>query len=438
MKKIVTVLAVLFTLCIGMVAEAASIPTNRVPLHTYAYKRVDCYSSPNYRSKRGYIDPGDYVIVTKIQSDGWAYGSYPVNNGRSRTNRWFRINDLIANPGWRDSKSKRYSPTQKTAVYKRPNYKESIGWVNDNEELVVVSNGRDGRNTEGRQIVYKLNGGGYKMGWVPYWDCWDVSQLPNNNNNNNSNKVKGDVNGDGKVDNSDLQLLKNYLVGTSSAVFIKANADMNGDGKITTTDVSQLQLAINSGTRSTTATTTTTKANNWWYPVNNGKVQLGWGQLNRSRGMYHLGTDFVATNDKNVCATADGIIVNYGWNGSNGNYVIIKHPNALNGQTVYSFYAHLASVSDNVIGRKGKSIGRGVRLGVMGKTGEGAGNMVHLHFAIESQNAHPSGGVYGYYWRKMPGNKITLGTQRYNGKTYYYKGNTYYNPTYVLDNERLP
>lgn len=25
---------------------------------------------------------------------------------------------------------------------------------------------------EFRQVIYKLNNGGYKMAWVPYWDCW--------------------------------------------------------------------------------------------------------------------------------------------------------------------------------------------------------------------------------------------------------------------------
>ena len=171
MKKLLSAMVLGLALVVGIGAEAGSIPTNRVPLQTYAIKHVDCYLQPN-GTQKGYIDPGDYVIVTQIRSDGWAYGSYPV--GRGRTSRWFRANDLVSNVGF--ANQDRYSPKANTTVYRNPNYSQSMGSFNNNEAIVVVSD-----SGQSRQIIYKLsNGSGYKMGWVPYWDCWSAEQAGKN------------------------------------------------------------------------------------------------------------------------------------------------------------------------------------------------------------------------------------------------------------------
>lgn len=147
--------------------EAGSIPTNNVPLYTYAMKKVYCYKTAGGVQK-GWIDPGDYVIVTKIQSNGWAYGTYPTPSGR--VPRWFKINDLVAD---RNANYTRYSPTAKTNVYRESSHRNAMGWVNNNEVITVV-----GGSGNSRQIIYKVDGnGGYKMGWVPYWDCWTASQV---------------------------------------------------------------------------------------------------------------------------------------------------------------------------------------------------------------------------------------------------------------------
>lgn len=165
MKKVLSALVLGMALSTGFMAEAGSIPTNMVPLQTYAIKRVNCYLSPNGQQK-GWIDPGDYVIVQKIQN-GWAYGSYPV--GRNRVSRWFRADDLVYNT--RFTNQQRYSPKQNTYTYKDPNRKGIFGSFNNNETLTVVSD-----YGEQRQFIYKLNSGGYKMAWAPYWDCWTAEQ----------------------------------------------------------------------------------------------------------------------------------------------------------------------------------------------------------------------------------------------------------------------
>ena len=174
MKKI-GLLALGLAFALGVVAEAGSIPADRVPLQTYAVKKMNCYLQPNGVQK-GWIDPGDYVVVTQIRSDGWAYGSYPVGNGR--VSRWFRADDLVNNIGF--ANQERYSPKANTNTYTGPDHSRKFGSFNDNETLLVVS-----ESGESRQFIYKLNNGGYKMAWAPYWDCWDARQAGKQQVNNN-------------------------------------------------------------------------------------------------------------------------------------------------------------------------------------------------------------------------------------------------------------
>ena len=175
MKKI-GLLALGLALAIGVVAEAGSIPTDRVPLKTYAIKKVNCYLQPN-GTQKGWIDPGDYVEVTQIRSDGWAYGSYPV--GKGRISRWFRADDLVNNTGF--TNQERYSPKANTYTYTNPNHNKQFGSFNNNEPILVVSD-----SGQSRQVIYKLNSGGYKMAWAPYWDCWDARQAGKQQVNNNT------------------------------------------------------------------------------------------------------------------------------------------------------------------------------------------------------------------------------------------------------------
>lgn len=58
-------------------------------------------------------------------------------------------------------------------------------------------------------------------------------------------KGNGDVNGDGMVNDADVDLLKKYLINVVGDKDInKSNADVNGDGKVTLTDLSQLKTKI--------------------------------------------------------------------------------------------------------------------------------------------------------------------------------------------------
>ncbi len=52
-----------------------------------------------------------------------------------------------------------------------------------------------------------------------------------------TNVIKGDANGDGEVNVSDIVEIVNYIMGKTSANFVQAASDLNGDGEINVTDI---------------------------------------------------------------------------------------------------------------------------------------------------------------------------------------------------------
>lgn len=140
-----------------------------------------------------------------------------------------------------------------------------------------------------------------------------------------------------------------------------------------------------------------------------------WGKYYSAKKNYHLGLDIKSsTGDKNIYATADGTVVQTGWNSANGNTITLEHK--LNGSTIYSFYAHLSQINVS----KNTKVKRGQKIGVIGTTGSSSTG-VHLHFGITNQK---SAGTYGY--GSVSGN---IGTRA---------GYKFYNPKYVLQYGRLP
>lgn len=144
---------------------------------------------------------------------------------------------------------------------------------------------------------------------------------------------------------------------------------------------------------------------NWSWATNRG----GSGRV------YHLGIDIIGSND-NVHATASGSVAACGWNKANGNYVVLQHD--INGKKVYSFYAHLKKINTS----KGAKISMGATIGQVGNTGSSSAGK-HLHFAM--MDTLWSGSYYGYA-TYFTGDKVS------------YKGVTYYNPRYIINNGRLP
>lgn len=141
-----------------------------------------------------------------------------------------------------------------------------------------------------------------------------------------------------------------------------------------------------------------------------------WGNNRGGSGrVYHLGIDIIGTND-NVQATANGTVAACGWNNANGNYVVLKH--TLDGKIIYSFYAHLAEITVS----KNQTVTQGQKIGVVGNTGSSSAGK-HLHFAM--MDTLWNGSYYGY-------------ATYFSGNYKKYNGVVYYNPVYIIENQRLP
>ncbi|MDF1510626.1 M23 family metallopeptidase [Robertmurraya sp. DFI.2.37] len=88
-------------------------------------------------------------------------------------------------------------------------------------------------------------------------------------------------------------------------------------------------------------------------------------------GKLHKGIDIARPSDRTIKASDNGIVQSAGWSGGYGNKVVINHQNGF--ETVY---AHLSSIDVKV----GQTVSKGMKIGVMGSTGNSTG--VHLHFEI--------------------------------------------------------
>lgn len=117
----------------------------------------------------------------------------------------------------------------------------------------------------------------------------------------------------------------------------------------------------------------------------------GYGMVRDAGSRFHEGIDIrpVARDRKgepadDVVAAFTGRVayVNTRANGAYGKYVVLEHQ-AVRGLTLYTLYAHLASVDPLL--REGTTINEGTRIGLMGRTDGGGGfprERAHLHFEI--------------------------------------------------------
>jgi len=403
MKAFACGFALVVSLGLGMIAEAGRIPSHMVPLQTYATKKLTCYVSPGGAAK-GWIDPGDYVIVNQIRNDGWAYGSYPVKNGR--TSRWFRVDDLLNNPSF--TTLNRMSPQYKINVYKNYSYNGTIGSVWGNEDIWVVSNLGDVW-----QIVYKVTGGGYKMGWVPYWDCLEKKSNPTSRPTPNPtpNPIISPV--------SRAQPAKRsvYVYTDSSLTNYYNNCWLvNGQNySVIETKNNALKVKFNNqyqGNRETIGwiTNEVQRSLEYWWPADKCRKittiyryspyntkspnQLHSCKWNDPKSKKPYGIDIGCGDNAPVYATEGGTVLYAGWGyymqptpTTLGYIVILDH-----GQGKQSLYAHL-KFKPNL--KNGQYVIRGQLIGRSGGTGGGKGDKEgnikfpeHLHFELNWTNPY--------------------------------------------------
>lgn len=107
----------------------------------------------------------------------------------------------------------------------------------------------------------------------------------------------------------------------------------------------------------------------------------------------HSGIDMGGGNGSAIFAVADGVVYERGDGGTTwGTYAIIKHE--INGQTVYSGYAHMQAGSSPLV--VGQPVKVGDFVGLVGSTGRSSGP--HLHFTISI--GEPQSFIDPFTWLK--------------------------------------
>lgn len=116
-------------------------------------------------------------------------------------------------------------------------------------------------------------------------------------------KGNGDVNGDGVVNDADVELLRKYLTDIVGENAIdKKNADLNGDGKVTLTDLSQLKTMVEES-----------KVKSPLIILTNEEINTKYSQykkyLMKSKTYYVQGTDWTNLIDSNGGIVIDGNVI---------------------------------------------------------------------------------------------------------------------------------
>ena len=126
----------------------------------------------------------------------------------------------------------------------------------------------------------------------------------------------------------------------------------------------------------------------WPFPHHGCFITSRFGAHESFRAQSHRGVDISIANnwrtDWRVVAALCGVIADFGFNGSMGNYVVIYHGHfAPVGGRIQTVYMHFHSFAPGL--RRGMAVSAGQHIGMMGNTGFSTGP--HLHFQIDVFNA---------------------------------------------------
>lgn len=94
----------------------------------------------------------------------------------------------------------------------------------------------------------------------------------------------------------------------------------------------------------------------------------------------HRGVDYSAPRGTPVYAAGSGVVVESGFSGPNGNYVVIKH-----NSTYTTKYLHL----NNRMVKRGQAVKQGATIGKVGATGYATGPHLHYEFLIKGVHQDP-------------------------------------------------
>ena len=143
-------------------AVNAAVVTNRVPLLGYANKTIAVYRAPGNMQASIALSAGKSLIqLTQIRSDGWAYGSFSIANGR-RANGWFKMSDIQPNITYSNWIGKPLYDNYKVERTPDSTAMTGNGAISKNDTVLVV-----GEQGNMLQIIYKQhNSANWRIGWV--------------------------------------------------------------------------------------------------------------------------------------------------------------------------------------------------------------------------------------------------------------------------------
>lgn len=439
--------------------------------------RVNTYSSANGRYT-GYISTNDLTNILEVYGNGWCKVNYPVGGGRktayAKTDAFFV--DTSFSASWKTASGS-------AVTYRKANLAGTFGSVSNRDRVITV-----GYSNGNQQVLYPVSGSVYKLGFVRGTLSVEGTAPATQSKSSIADlcfdyRYYADAYADLKAayGYDEAQLRKhwyNYGIkegrGASPIIDLRHYVEKNPDikGAYGTNYVAAynhflqygykeyrnsspyycglyyrdlyedlkpydsefllnhyIQYGIREQRRANTVKYVASREadGSFQMPLENamctwrGYTNMSWannryGNGYSSQRVYHLGIDIRGAND-NVMACGSGTVAATGYNSANGNYVILKH--SISGQTVYSFYAHLSSVCVSA----NKAVSKGQKIGVVGNTGSASAGK-HLHFAM-MDTLWSKGSYYGY-------------STHFTGDKRQYGGVTYYNPVYVIQNNRLP
>jgi murein DD-endopeptidase MepM/ murein hydrolase activator NlpD len=109
----------------------------------------------------------------------------------------------------------------------------------------------------------------------------------------------------------------------------------------------------------------------------------------------HYGTDYAAPEGTPIFSVADGVVMDAGYAGGNGNYVRIKHDEIYETQ-----YLHMSEIANSIM--PGKNIRQGDIIGYVGSTGLATGPHLCFRFWKNGVQVDPS-------TEKMPSDYVLTG-----------------------------
>ncbi|MBR1374363.1 peptidoglycan DD-metalloendopeptidase family protein [bacterium] len=137
---------------------SAAVVTNRLPLLGYADHNIVVYRAPGGVKAAMVPAVTALIQITQVRVDGWAYGTYPLSNGR-RANGWFRMSDIQNNVNYSNVAGTIIS---QQPVYRTPNQNGLNGNVPMGTSVLVIA-----EQGSLSQIIYKQpNSMNWRIGWV--------------------------------------------------------------------------------------------------------------------------------------------------------------------------------------------------------------------------------------------------------------------------------